>query len=680
MKSLRFKRATLPLAMFVLALLAYGLLLPWLGFYWDDWPFAWIANFLGSGEFIEAFRPFRPFLGPIFLATTGLLPETPLAWQALGLVVRLAVALAAWWSFDQVWPDHYRENFFTALFFLLFPGFSQQWIAFTHTNQALFSLLGFVLSLGVTARAYRSRKDTRRFWLLTAGALALEAWGLFTTEYFFGLEGLRLLILFFLVGEEEHEFGRRTWRALLLWLPYLGVWIANAIWLVVYYRSGAYDSYGLKAFAFQASSALEVLTGVAQAVVGAIAVAGFSAWAQTLAVFSSDFSTTTTLLTLGLVGLSFLFTYGYLRRVDFGESGSARSAEPWAIQALILGTAGILLGRLPSWAASLPLSLDFSWDRFMLSMMLGGSFMFVGLLEYLVRADYRKTMVFSLAIALAVGQQFTNANSYRRDWNNQRTFFWQLAWRVPALKPGTLLVTHDLPLTYETDYSLTAPLNWIYAPNFSGRTLPYMVAYTRARLGTALLPSFGPGVEIRYPYRTTTFEGSTDQMLVIYQPSPGCLRVMDPLYASADTAPGASYMLTDAIPLSNLSRIEPGKNQPQLPADLFGAEPAHTWCYYFEQAELARQAGNWEEAARLGEEAQQSGFSAEAQAEWLVFIEASVRQGKEQAASSLSRQVLEHEPDLGPALCRLWERVESETGTLNQSTLAELRSSLNCSP
>jgi len=62
----------IPLAIFLLTLLTYGTMLPWTGFYWDDWPFAWIAEFLGPAEFIPAFAPFRPFLGPIFFGTTSL--------------------------------------------------------------------------------------------------------------------------------------------------------------------------------------------------------------------------------------------------------------------------------------------------------------------------------------------------------------------------------------------------------------------------------------------------------------------------------------------------------------------------------------------------------------------------------------------------------------------------------
>ena len=97
MPKLRFPAKTIPAAFFILTILTYGLMLPWTGFYWDDWPFAWIAKFLGPAEFIPAFEPFRPFLGPIFFGTTSLLPPNPLLWQSLALLLRFAVTVSVWW-------------------------------------------------------------------------------------------------------------------------------------------------------------------------------------------------------------------------------------------------------------------------------------------------------------------------------------------------------------------------------------------------------------------------------------------------------------------------------------------------------------------------------------------------------------------------------------------------------
>ena len=102
----------------------------------------------------------------------------------------------------------------------------------------------------------------------------------------------------------------------------------------------------------------------------------------------------------------------------------------------LIGLAGILLGRIPSFAAGLPLTLQSSFDRFMISMMLGGSLFMTGLIELLIRNHRIKTYMFAFLIALGMGQQFFNANIFRRDWAKQQEIYWQLAWRIPAMKPG----------------------------------------------------------------------------------------------------------------------------------------------------------------------------------------------------------------------------------------------------
>ncbi|MBL8090084.1 MAG: hypothetical protein JNJ43_07135, partial [Anaerolineales bacterium] len=87
-----------------LIFLAYGLLAPWLGFYWDDLPFAWFLKFFGPTDFIEGFRPFRPLLGYIFTVTTAIFGGHPLTWQILGLVIRFILGLQVWSLLRQVFP------------------------------------------------------------------------------------------------------------------------------------------------------------------------------------------------------------------------------------------------------------------------------------------------------------------------------------------------------------------------------------------------------------------------------------------------------------------------------------------------------------------------------------------------------------------------------------------------
>ena len=135
----------------------------------------------------------------------------------------------------------------------------------------------------------------------------------------------------------------------------------------------------------------------------------------------------------------------------------------WEVSAL-------LVGGIPFWIANLPLTLVFPWNRFTLALMPGSVLLIVGLLEVFIRTSRQKVILVSILISLAAGWQFYNANTFRREWELSRDFFWQLSWRVPGLKPNTLLLTHEFPFKYYSDNSLTAPINWMYAPDFRWQT------------------------------------------------------------------------------------------------------------------------------------------------------------------------------------------------------------------
>jgi len=654
----------------IICLLAYGLLIPWLGFYWDDWVFAWTIHFLGPWEFIASFLPFRPLLGPIFALTTSLIGDTPLAWQLFGLCIRILSGFAAFWSFRQIWPEARLQSLLAALFFVLFPAYNQQWVALTHANQELIPLICFLLSLGFMAKAVCEPAYKFRWNLI---ALILAFWGLFPTEYFFGLEVLRPFILWFILQQNHTEHSsifKRVWFA---WLPYLLLWLTNTVFLYLYHRSPYYSSYGMPLISLSGSDIKTFILHTLEEIIHAIITPGFYAWGNTLALFTESLSKITTWLALGLVAVSFFTAHRIISRLRLSERNNA-STSNFSKQVIMLGMIGMLAGRVPSWLAGLPLEIAFSADRFMLSMMLGSSLFLIGLIDELVQQNNRKILVACVFIALAVGWQFKAANTFRRDWDNQRQFLWQLSWRVPALEPGTLLITHELPLAYETDLSLTAPLNWVYAPQLDSHDLPYMLAYTKARLGSGILPELKTGIPISASFRTMDFESTTDSVLVVYQEYPGCLRVMDPGYSDADTVPGVTYMLSDAIPLSNLDLILTAAPQPQLPRSLFGSEPDHAWCYYFEKAELARQTGSWQEVVRLAETALQNGLQALQPSEYLVFIEGYANSGQVLEAVQLSQKVLNEKPELLPALCKLWQRVQRSYPTNRQ--IGDYRQSL----
>lgn len=121
--------------------------------------------------------------------------------------------------------------------------------------------------------------------------------------------------------------------------------------------------------------------------------------------------------------------------------------------------------------------------------------------------------------------------------------------------------------------------------------------------------------------------------------------------------------------------------------DIYGPEPeqANAWCYYFEIADLARQFGNWEEVARIGNTAFELDDHPNDPVEWFVFIEGYAHMGEWQRALELSKesyQASQEDEVVGRLLCLLWERIETETpeGTERTEALSEVKSMFACNP
>jgi hypothetical protein len=248
---------------------------------------------------------------------------------------------------------------------------------------------------------------------------------------------------------------------------------------------------------------------------------------------------------------------------------------------------------------------------------------------------------------------------------------------MPAIKPGTLLLTDQLPIDYESDLSLTAPINWIYKPDFTRSLLPYALVFTEKRLG-GTLPSLNPGEQVQAYLRTVHFEGSTSQAIVFYLPKTGCLRVLSSQMGDESTYSRQSVFLLKAIPLSNPDLITPTTNWvSRLP---FVNEPEHTWCYYYAKAELARQQNDWKQVNDLYNKATFLGYKTDDPFEMLVFIEAQAMNGNLEAAQELSDHAMNLDSGIRKGLCQVWKRIAANDPerTANASQEEKILKALQC--
>lgn len=670
---------SVPFSLFILAILSYGILIPWLGFYWDDWPSIWFLHFLGPTGFEEVFSSDRPLLGQLFKLSSSLLGENPVAWQSFGLLTRWFSCLALWWMLRALWPEKTIQATWVVFLYLIYPGFNQQFISVTYSH-VFIVLTTFWLSIGVMIWAIRKPKF---FWPLTLSSLLLSAYSLFTVEYFFGLELIRPVVIWIsLIGIYSRP-RTRLGKTILIWLPYFALVIGFFIWRTLFTETprGQVDLYGkllANPYGTMLQMAKEIFSDVYQT--------GLHAWVQTINFFKlSNFGMITTILYTFLILLVGMLTGFYLWKLKTSrneEAGNSPFIKQWGWQALSLGLLSLFLSGWPFWATNLPITLEFPWDRFTLPMMFGSSMILVGIVDLIGKTRFQKTIFVTVLISLGIGWQFRNANIFRREWNNQVAMFWQLSWRAPQVLPGTLFLSSELPYTYFSDNSLTAPLNWLYSPEDIKVPMEYMLYAIESRLGKGL-PDLKADIPIYEPYRASYFEGNTSQTLVFYYAPPGCVKILDP---NVDKKlPQKPKFISDASSLSNPALIitdEDEYGSKPNPA-FFGLTPDPDWCYYYEKADLARYTGDWETVVAISASAlnlEQRLYEVNAP-EYLPYIEAHAQMGQWDKAKQITDASFKLNSRMERILCDTWERISITTEPTKQQDEAvqEMYQTLSCS-
>lgn len=653
-----------PLALLALAAVVYGPFLPQLGFYWDDWVFAWIRTRVGAQGLIELFNVTSPIRGWLEAPLTLLLGVNPLYWQAFSLLARWLAALSFWWLLCLLWPARRGAAFFASAILLVYPGYTQQPLAMTYYFFWVFEAV-FFLSLGWMIQSIKRDKVV---WGLFFASLAFSGLHLVSMEYLVGLELMRPLLLLLVFSRFTPSWKERLKKTFLFELPYALVLAGYAYWRLFLFGKSLYSPVVLSRLE---QAPFETLLNLAVSTRDAIKQVNWDAWIQAIS-----------LPPLGEWGLPLSLVYGVV--IVFSLGGMLfllpriQSSESPPLDWIAAGLGGMLLAGLPFFAAGLTIQVTFPEDRFTLAYMpLAGVFL-AGLL-WLIRNEGQRALAAGLLVALAAGFQVQVLKGYSDDWKAQKNFAWQLAWRAPSLVNGAALASEDADtFRYNDDEALTALLNWMYVP--ANAALPALNSYSfiSARWTDGLLK------------KQESAAKSPGLLLVTRFAPPACLRIFDPRYdeillslpnpaeaaaLSALNLPFIPDLTRQAAPLSNPALATGGAFPAALPSFL-GPEPSRGWCYTYLQADLARQQGDWEQVARLGDEAFAVPMLPDDPYEYLPFIEAYARLGRIKDARALTRQVAESMPLLRPALCAAWSRVPG----LSPDFVREMRQQLQICP
>jgi len=661
----------IPLALLSLTLVTYGPLINQLGLYWDDWVFAWTRSRMGLPGLVALFEITRPIRGWIEAILTPLLGINLTGWQAYALLMRGLAAVYFWWFLLQIWPDRKVEAFFAASLLVVYPGYTQQSQAMTYHYYWTFQ--GFLfLSFGLMVRALRRRG--RITWWMYLLSIALCALQLASMEYLLGIEILRPVLLWIAFSPQFPDLKERLKRTVLYEIPFALVLAAYLYWRFFLYSHSIYSPVLLDEVG---SSPISGLTGLLGTTVNAIYAVVIQAWAQ---VFHLPSVEDLGLALSWIYGLAFiLIIVVWTVLLHSADNDGQPVTVPWIW--VWFGLGGMFVAGLPFLIAGLPIRITFPENRAALPFIPLVSMFMAGLLN-LIPGRSRQFLVASILIAFAAGFQIQTSDIYRDQYKLSKSFFWQLSWRAPGLKPGTnVLSQDDQTFLFDDDEALSIPLNWIYAPAQTVQPLPYKYQFISIRLGKEL--------------DSLLATPKTSNSIVVRFTQSSCLHVLDPIYDhwlsslphNEDVKLAASIGLPmvpgntlRALPLSNTSQILTSDGtQPLTMPELLGEEPEHRWCYTYEKADLARQLGAWEDVARLGDQAFAIPLLPDDDYEYLPFIEAYARLGRIKDARLLTRQVVAKMPLMKPALCAVWIRAEQQAG-ISSGTAAEMKSELQTCP
>jgi hypothetical protein len=295
-------------------------------------------------------------------------------------------------------------------------------------------------------------------------------------------------------------------------------------------------------------------------------------------------------------------------------------------------------------------------DRFSLPALFGASVLLVVAIQWFTGSHRSRTLVaLGLFVGLAVTAQFRTTNDYRWEWARQLKAYWEVYWRAPGIQPGTTIFGNGRVSTHVNNYVVTFVLNEIYQTFPEGDQIPYWwERYSTSRVPNNL-NSFYNGASYPASFGGYSFEMIYPNSLSFYVVDDQCFKILtaddlDDKYIASE--------YRDAAVLSNPELLVGDNPDLSLMKGIFGTEPEHTWCYYYEKAELAAQVGDWAKVVALKSEADQQGAESDNQSEYLVFIEGLGRQGDWDQALDLSLEIYEWNPaKIRDSLCSLWSRM-----------------------
>lgn len=656
-------------AIVFIGLITFGLQIPTLGFFQDDWNFVFYSSARGPQGLLEFLTvDGRPGATWIYILGFSVFGYKPALWQFFSLLLRILTTINIWVVLKTLWPNRRYSNLVVSILFLAYPFFTLQPLSVAyapHFAAYFFYSLSILLMIKAVERP-------AQYVPLSATAILFTFIHLFTVEYFIGLEILRPLVLWLVISTRE----KATWQDRLkkvaaTWLPYFAVLV-----FFVYWRSFVLPTTAAR---HDPVSALfnsgRIILSVSRNVFADLALMLISSWFKLINPQLFVIGPRRNLYFWGaavVAGLAF-----YFLSKPASDTGD-QSNEPRQIG--LAGIVTIMAGMIAPYAVGYVLHEKVSpWNsRFSLPALLGLSLLISWLINTLITSRPARHIFFAIVIGLLAGFHNYNTLDFKTAWEKQERLYQQLVWRAPAIEPGTAIIANEEILGYMGDYPASFAINTIYESKQFDH-VPYWFFAISENFNfkaDAILDTEW----INTQRATINFTGkSADAIMISYEPENNqCLWVLRPEDSDHRSLPSE---MQKAVQISNYENIRNVETEHPL-FNTIVEEDRNTWCYYYQKADLARQTQDWSTVTGYWDEARQKGYSPGNGFEYIVFIESYAHLGQWEDALKLTSNADSVSPAMYFILCPTWERLANETPASSEKDahVFEANDMLRCAP
>ena len=627
------------------AVLTYGLEIPKLGYYYDDWYVLWSGQSRGAASLISLFSTDRPFIGVVYSVLYRFLGDASLNWHIYALLWRFIGAMAFFWILRLIWPNNKYLTTLMTVLFIVYPGFLSQPDANTKQNH----LYGFGTALLSIAFMLQGVKTSNKVWKvvfsLFSAILAVNY--LFIYEYMIGFEGMRLVLLGYVLYQDGiTKFRSFVKEIFKWWWPYIIVSAGFLYWRLFIFE-GARNATNVTRLAGNYLNDLRhmILRLMLETVKDFLSTSIFAWFIQPYQLLSSavysdlGVAVLTVALVLGSVWL-YLFLLKRWWGVDYNTEETTRSFK----EIIWIGAIILVCAIVPVIASGRGVDLTDAYKSYGLHPIAGVVLFVTGIVLWM-QPKFRQVILIVL-IGISVLTQALNADYWGKMWDYERETWWQLSWRAPDIKDNTVLMTY-FPQGYrlQQDYETWGPVNLIYRPGVA-KTPAIQAEVLNADTAYSVIKG-----DVRFSHdRDIGIQRDFNNFLLISVPtSSSCAHIIDgslPVYSDTE-----SLLVQQVGAFSHVDRIVSSDVAPTPPAQIFGAEPPHDWCYYYQKAALARQSGDWQAVSKLYDQTAALHLEPGDASELIPFFEGLVNFGRLDDARALYNKDIKGQEKTRYPLC-----------------------------